>query len=98
MAHLNASAEARRVLNAGIRLGGKDLSPESHFQIATAVNILGDTQPALEQLSLAIHGGFRDYTRFKIDPDLTSLQGNPAFLHLLESVPTHMRPQPVRRD
>jgi hypothetical protein len=76
-----AMAEASRK---GVSLGTSDALWQ--YNLACALALLGQRQPALEALEQAVAGGFCDAAFARQDPDLAPLRAEPAWARLLESM------------
>jgi eukaryotic-like serine/threonine-protein kinase len=63
--------------------GRKPLNPKEYFLLAQFYSIGGKTEKAMEQLELAIAGGFNNYVYMKIHPNLDNLAADPRFQALL---------------
>jgi tetratricopeptide (TPR) repeat protein len=92
LARIGDTRGARRMLDAALELQPEaNLSLDQQIELGMTFNVLGDSQEALRRLTAAVRNGFRDYTTFKIDPDLMSLEGNPDYARLLDTIPARPR-------
>ncbi len=80
LARTGLIAEAEATASIGQKLG-----PAMHFEIAEWVSVRNRTDEAIDQLELAIQGGFRNFVWLKLDPDFAYLQSVPRFQELLKS-------------
>ncbi|HBY61471.1 MAG TPA: hypothetical protein DEH78_16740 [Solibacterales bacterium] len=76
--------EAARLLRRAVLL-----RPEAaglHYELARALALAGDRQPALNELRAAVEAGFEDRARLAADPAFDRLRGDEAFRELLARI------------
>ncbi|WP_426755030.1 TPR end-of-group domain-containing protein [Myxococcus sp. Y35] len=79
-------AEALALYEEALAAGNE--SPYAAYSAACAAALLGQKADALRLLSKAVDWGYRDVAWMKQDTDLVSLREDPAFLALVERMPT----------
>ena len=80
-ARLGETERARQLLRKAMAK-----APQLHLEAAFVLSLLNEKKEAVEQLELAIQNGYTNYIWLKMNPDLLSLHGYPAFEQLMGKV------------